>query len=367
MGKEARTELRNNGQPAVDQCDRPLVTFALFAYNQEKYIREAVEGAFSQTYEPLEIIMSDDCSTDRTFEVMKEMADAYVGLHKVQARKTAENRGVLGHLLEVAHLAAGELIVLAAGDDVSKAGRVSEIVRVWTETDAWALHSRYDIIDAKGRVTARNTRSEDLFAEDCELRRYFYSADGEVYVIHGATSAYRRDFFGLLPKEYPDGILSEDGVLSVYLNAHRKRAEFIEDSLILYRRHDAAITNHNREGQVRLSAHYRLIKKQQVYSQNILQRAILFKNCIAARSDLRPLNERQLQRDIIFYSAVTASLFARLRYFGRATIIGFAEGKLGSLIPGVLGTSLAAFYLFLRHNALIQISGFRRWREASSR
>ena len=44
---------------------RPLVTFALFAYNQEKYIREAVEGAFSQTYEPLEIILSDDYSPVR--------------------------------------------------------------------------------------------------------------------------------------------------------------------------------------------------------------------------------------------------------------------------------------------------------------
>ena len=32
--------------------DRQLVTFALFAYNQEKYIREAVVGAFAQTFEP---------------------------------------------------------------------------------------------------------------------------------------------------------------------------------------------------------------------------------------------------------------------------------------------------------------------------
>ena len=53
--------------------DRPLVTFALFAYNQEQHIREAVDGAFSQTYEPLEIILSDDCSTDRTFEIMQEI------------------------------------------------------------------------------------------------------------------------------------------------------------------------------------------------------------------------------------------------------------------------------------------------------
>ena len=59
--------------------ERPLVTFALFAYNQEQFIREAVEGAFAQTYEPLEIILSDDCSTDRTFEIMQEMASACEG------------------------------------------------------------------------------------------------------------------------------------------------------------------------------------------------------------------------------------------------------------------------------------------------
>ncbi|HUF60663.1 MAG TPA: glycosyltransferase, partial [Verrucomicrobiales bacterium] len=54
--------------------ERPLVSFLLLAYNQEQYIHEAVEGAFSQTYSPLEIILSDDCSTDRTFEIMREMA-----------------------------------------------------------------------------------------------------------------------------------------------------------------------------------------------------------------------------------------------------------------------------------------------------
>jgi glycosyltransferase involved in cell wall biosynthesis len=66
--------------------DRSLVTFALFAYNQEKYIREAVEGALAQTYEPLEIILSDDCSSDRTFETMREMAATYDGPHQVKAK-----------------------------------------------------------------------------------------------------------------------------------------------------------------------------------------------------------------------------------------------------------------------------------------
>ena len=76
--------------------DRPLITFALFAYNQEAYVREAIEGAFAQTYEPLEIILSDDCSTDRTFEIMQEMAAAYRGPHRVRVNLNPVNLGVGG-------------------------------------------------------------------------------------------------------------------------------------------------------------------------------------------------------------------------------------------------------------------------------
>ncbi|MCE0760336.1 glycosyltransferase [Marinobacter sp. G11] len=105
--------------------ERPLVTFALFAYNQEKYIREAIEGAFAQTYEPLEIILSDDCSTDRTFEIMKSVADQYNGPHKLYVRKNEHNLGIAAHFDLVMRKAQGDLVVVAAGDDVSMPDRAS--------------------------------------------------------------------------------------------------------------------------------------------------------------------------------------------------------------------------------------------------
>ena len=108
--------------------DRPLVTFALFAYNQEQYIREAVEGAFSQTYEPLEIILSDDCSSDRTFEIMQEMAAAYEGPHEVRVRRSQLNRGISSHFKEVIEQSSGHYIVLAAGDDISLPERATASV-----------------------------------------------------------------------------------------------------------------------------------------------------------------------------------------------------------------------------------------------
>ena len=65
----------------------PLITFALLAYNQESYIREAVEGAFAQNYSPLEIILSDDYSTDKTYEIMKDLVDEYKGFHIIKINR----------------------------------------------------------------------------------------------------------------------------------------------------------------------------------------------------------------------------------------------------------------------------------------
>jgi len=106
---------------------RPLLTFLVAAYNQEQYIREAVEGAFRQTYSPLEIIISDDCSTDRTFAIASEMAAAYRGPHKILLNRNPTNLGISAHANRIMELTHGELVVASAGDDVSLPERTEVI------------------------------------------------------------------------------------------------------------------------------------------------------------------------------------------------------------------------------------------------
>lgn len=96
-----------------------LVTFALFTYNQERFIREAVEGALAQDYSPLEIILSDDCSTDRTFDVMSEMVYSYRGPHQITLIRNEKNLGIGGHVDKVLRMSQGSWVVMAAGDDIS--------------------------------------------------------------------------------------------------------------------------------------------------------------------------------------------------------------------------------------------------------
>ena len=110
------------------QC-LPLVSFCILTYNQEKYIEEAIRGALSQEYENLEIIVSDDCSSDRTYEIAKGIIDEYSGPHKVILNRNEPNLGIREHCNKVLYeIAKGDYILLAGGDDISAPKRTSTYV-----------------------------------------------------------------------------------------------------------------------------------------------------------------------------------------------------------------------------------------------
>jgi len=110
--------------------ENPLITLILFGYNQEHFVREAIAGAISQTYSPLEILFSDDSSTDSTFSIMQEAAAAYQGPHRIILNRNEQNRSVGAHVNAAFGLATGEWIVTAASDDVSDAGRCARVAEV---------------------------------------------------------------------------------------------------------------------------------------------------------------------------------------------------------------------------------------------
>lgn len=108
---------------------KKLVSYCLFTYNQEKYIKASIEGALLQTYSPLEIIISDDCSTDSTFQIIQETIKDYSGPHKIIVNQNKKNLGIGGHVSKVCYsVAKGEYFVLLAGDDISMKSHVQHAV-----------------------------------------------------------------------------------------------------------------------------------------------------------------------------------------------------------------------------------------------
>lgn len=187
--------------------ERPLVTFALFAYNQEKYIRKAVEGAFAQTYEPLEIILSDDGSGDATFAIMQELVSDYIGPHHVRINRNPENIGLASHVNRVLAMAQGEIIALAGGDDISLPNRVSETVTTFAcEPLAMAVSFSDRRIDETGAMIGEGASLEPHRSIHLEAVLAAGPRAQANLCLSGASRALRRevyDAFGDLLPESP--------------------------------------------------------------------------------------------------------------------------------------------------------------------
>lgn len=91
----------------------PKVTLMIPTYNQEQFIKEALESALAQDYENLEIIVSDDCSNDNTMQVIKKYKDPRLSYHRNNS-----NLGRVGNYHNIVHnLATGKWAVNLDGDD----------------------------------------------------------------------------------------------------------------------------------------------------------------------------------------------------------------------------------------------------------
>lgn len=223
--------------PFEASADAPLVSFVLLAYNQERYVGEAIEGALAQDYPNLEIVLSDDGSSDRTYQIMCEMAAQYAGPHRIVTNRTAQNRGILAHFYEAIGLSSGRLIVGAAGDDISYPQRVSKLTEQWLATGADALFSRFDVIDEQGKVLVH---SPELLPSEYDPGIYF--PGGSIQQIRGVSSAYSRSVFEAvsMPEEK---IMAEDFFFALMLGFRSRSVAFVDEVLVQYREHSQAIGN----------------------------------------------------------------------------------------------------------------------------
>jgi glycosyltransferase involved in cell wall biosynthesis len=217
--------------------ERPLVSFVLFAYNQEQYIREAIEAAFSQTYSPLEIILSDDCSTDKTHEIMEEMAREYKGCHKVRVNQNSVNMGIAAHVHKIDMQANGVLIVHSAGDDISLPERTERLAQAWLsfEKPPSVIVSNALIINSDGTsdgATAVNATHPSCFLDGTQ---------NKFHKVLGCSLSVSKDLFSVFDT-IDERIIAEDVVLY-------RRAEllngvyYLQQPLVKWRCHPASISH----------------------------------------------------------------------------------------------------------------------------
>jgi glycosyltransferase involved in cell wall biosynthesis len=243
------------------QPQPPRVSVLFLAYNQERTVEAAARSVLEQDFaEPLEIIFSDDGSTDETFRILSELSSAYKGPNRVRARRNESNLGIGEHYNVLVAQAAGQLLITAAGDDISVCQRVRRLVQAWDATegrvDLIASHLvDLDHADQLGRIIEVDDLAQWHGADDWAQRRPY---------IVGAAHAFTRrlwDRFGMIdPKVvYEDQVITLRAILS-------GGAITVPEPLVYYRRGGASAL-HTFEDGVMFIRRNRLLNERALVEQ----------------------------------------------------------------------------------------------------
>ena len=191
-------------------------------------------------------MLSDDCSTDGTFEIMRDTVARYTGPHSVILNRNACNLGLSGHVNRIHELASGEVIIASDGDDISSPARAKCCVDAWLKHGKpAALYSSVSCIDADGRALPRNgaewfAQCLPLESETPGARLLRYSREGRPRLV-SCSAAWTKEMFDVFGPLSPN-LWFEDDVITLRAWLF-DRVVFIPEPLVKYREHDSNLVN----------------------------------------------------------------------------------------------------------------------------
>ena len=152
---------------------KPLVSIVVVTYNSSQYVLETLESAKAQTYRNIELIVTDDCSTDNTVEVcrdwMEENKERFVRTELITVEK---NTGISPNCNRGYNAANGEWIKGIAGDDILLENCIDSGVNFLREgTKVFASKAIIFSINYKSDGILCETNNEPFFDENITAYR----------------------------------------------------------------------------------------------------------------------------------------------------------------------------------------------------
>ena len=179
--------------------DLPKVSVILTTFNREYFFTEAIESILEQDYPNLEIIISDDGSSDNTFAFACEYAQDHPNIKVVQ---NAHSKGSAGNRNNGLDYANGDLVLLLDDDDLLFKEAISQMVEVYLQ-----FNKHYGII------LANCTRSDDGFLSGKGINEtrevcFYLHRPLKFYRIHAESLTHNMKYKPLeMVKNYEQDIL----------------------------------------------------------------------------------------------------------------------------------------------------------------
>lgn len=207
--------------------DSPLVSIVLPVYNGERYIREAINSILPQTYGNIELIIVDDCSTDRTPEILLESGTSDP---RVRIITNSENQKLPASLnIGFAH-ASGQYLTWTSHDNLYMPTAIEEMVSELDQSaeDTALVYADMTLIDEEGNIQDNSHR------EPPEKLPFLNPV--------GACFLYKREKAEVIGEYDTSLFLGEDYDYWIRLS-QTGRIKYIAKALYNYRRHEKSLTS----------------------------------------------------------------------------------------------------------------------------
>lgn len=279
---------------------KPTISVAMATYNGERFLQEQLDSFVEQSRKPDELVVTDDGSTDRTLEILRDFQGK--APFPVRIYQNEERLNYTGNFAKAMSLCSGDVIFLSDQDDVWFPNKIK---RVAAEFEA---HPQTMVISNDQILT-----DEKLAHNGVTYFQNIRSASvKESSAICGCCTALRRNWRDLsLP--IPTEDMAHDywvNRLSFLLGVHRTLAEPLQ----YYRRHGRSATNWIISSPWKVSAFdtfrqhglrdarlgwYREMKRIELCLQRLKERAGLLHLC--QLGDVWELAEKRITKEIQAY------------------------------------------------------------------
>lgn len=207
------------------------ISVCMAAYNGQKYIRQQILSILSQLTQSDELIIVNDCSNDRTIQVINEIKDI-----RINVINNDVNIGVIRSFEKSISCASGDIIFLSDQDDIWMANKVIEIIAAFDrDKKVTIVVSDAMLIDGDGEKI-----NESFFATTGK----FHSGILKTILKNrylGCTLAFKKEMIeNILP--FPNGIPMHDIWIGIVNDIYGK-SYYINKPLVKYRRHELNVTS----------------------------------------------------------------------------------------------------------------------------
>lgn len=147
--------------------NNPLVSILVPVYGVERYIERCARHLFEQTYNNIEFIFVDDCTTDNSIEILKRTLIEYPYRHnQIKIIKHTKNKGLSSARNTAVAAAKGEWIIHVDSDDYIANDAIESLVN-------FALQNQLDVVSSQVYIVENDkTRKHPLFWGDNNKEQY---------------------------------------------------------------------------------------------------------------------------------------------------------------------------------------------------